>query len=142
MKLNKKSLCIMTLFHDIGYCKSINNLNFHPLDGAIYLEKKSIKPEIVCAIAHHSKAKMLSEGKFKNIYDNKYLIDTNLKRLHLNIIDLIDAHIDSYGNLVDISERYLNISKKYGKDSIQSKAFTALINRIKKLEKEFNWNLI
>jgi hypothetical protein len=48
--------------HDIGYAPSLNQLGFHPLDGARFLRARG-QERLACLVAHHSGARFEAEER-------------------------------------------------------------------------------
>jgi hypothetical protein len=55
-------LVAAAFLHDIGYAPSLNQLGFHPLDGARFLRAQG-QERLACLVAHHSEARFEAEER-------------------------------------------------------------------------------
>jgi putative nucleotidyltransferase with HDIG domain len=49
--------------HDIGYAQSLHQTGFHPLDGALYLQRAGWPARLAALVAHHSGARFVARAR-------------------------------------------------------------------------------
>ena len=64
LKIVIKDVLNLALYHDIGYSTAINNLNFHSVDGAVFLENKRGEAllEALVDLSHILGLRVIAEG--------------------------------------------------------------------------------
>ena len=110
------------LLHDIGYWKEIALTGFHPIDGAKFLIEHGER-EIADLIVGHSCSP--EEGQLLG-----HLGIEQSPNIVAKLITFWDVQVKQGGEVVTYSERYNDILKRYGEDSIVGQANKLAKSRI------------
>ncbi len=104
------------LLHDIGYAADLNQVGFHPIDGARHLRRLNVDERIVNLVAHHSCAHIEAELRgLGSILDEEFPRDASLPHDELCFCDMTTS---PDGELVTIDERLGEIRSRYGEGSM------------------------
>lgn len=120
-ELRGDQLVAAAYLHDIGYAPEIVATDFHPLDGAKWLDGLVV-PEVVSLVAHHSCAWV--EADFR-------LLRPRLEEFPRPELDLLDAltYCDMTsgpnGELVTLDERLAEIVARYGPGHLVTESIQA-----------------
>ncbi|SDZ36188.1 HD domain-containing protein [Thermoactinomyces sp. DSM 45892] len=109
---------IQTAFlHDIGYSEQLNQYNFHPLDGALFVQKIGISKSVLAAILFHSdaytSAKHIRPDLFEVYSDNYDLLDET-DHMFIDLITYCDIHTSPTGIEITLQERVRDVVRRYG----------------------------
>jgi putative nucleotidyltransferase with HDIG domain len=103
------------ILHDVGYAPDLAATGFHPLDGAIFLEKVSAPARLVHLVAHHSCA--IREARLRGL-------EGQLSRFHdeggpvRDALWLCDLTTTPDGEPTDFRSRVSEIVERYGPESV------------------------
>jgi putative nucleotidyltransferase with HDIG domain len=59
---DRELLVVAAWLHDVGYSPELRQTGFHPLDGAIYLDRHGWPQRITALVAHHSSALFVAQA--------------------------------------------------------------------------------
>lgn len=111
-----QDLCeVAALTHDIGKTPALNQLGFHPLDGAAYALARG-EPRLAGLIAHHSGARYEAAILGLTI---PYPHETSVVQ---RIITVVDGTTTQQGIVVSICERQRDVIARHGATSVAAKA--------------------
>ena len=97
--------------HDIGYAPTISVTGFHPLDGADYLDRLGIFPEVVVQlVAHHTGA--VFEADERGLLDRLAVYPEPPEKL-LNVLTAADMLTGPGGQPVEPSHRIAETLQRY-----------------------------
>jgi len=99
------------ILHDVGYAPDLATTNFHPLDGARFLETLDAPRRLVHLVAHHSFAAL--EADLRGLADQlaAYEDEASATRDALWCCDLTTT---PDGDPVDARQRIAEIKERYG----------------------------
>lgn len=109
-------LSVAAILHDIGYAPEIAHAQFHPLDGARFLEANGHPSRTVALVARHSAATVEAELRGIATVEN-YEDEASPTR---DALWYCDATTGPRGQRVTADERWAEIRQRYGPDSIVS----------------------
>ncbi|MCD2197680.1 HDIG domain-containing protein [Actinomycetospora endophytica] len=107
-------LRIAAVLHDIGYSPAIAHAQFHPLDGARFLDAEGYPERVVALVARHSCA--IVEADLRGI--------TGVEEFHdeqsptRDALWYCDAVIGPQGQLLSPDDRWTEIRRRYGAHSL------------------------
>jgi len=113
---DKQILIVAAYLHDIGYSPEINKLNFHPLDGALYLKSLG-KERLASLIAHHSCA--VFEANLRGL-SNELSEFENENSVITHALCYCDLTTNSKGEEVTYQERLDDIFERYDEEHVVS----------------------
>jgi HD domain len=115
-----RSLLIEAAYlHDIGYAPSLNKTNFHPLDGATYLQSQG-QTRLASLVAYHSGAQF--EARLRDLANKLYKFQPE----HSAIADALtycDMTTGPTGLHISFEERLADIFQRYDEAHIINRAF-------------------
>lgn len=109
-------LVTAALLHDVGYSPEITEVEFHPLDGARFLQADGWDESIVNLVANHSCAEI--EADLRGLGDElraEFPRDPDLPHDELCFCDMTTGPA---GQLMTVDERLADITNRYGPESI------------------------
>jgi putative nucleotidyltransferase with HDIG domain len=103
------------VLHDVGYAPDLATTGFHPLDGAVYLEKVGAPARLVDLVAHHSCA--IREARLRGLGDqlSRFRDEGGPVRDALWLCDLTTT---PDGKPTDFRSRVAEIKQRYGGGSL------------------------
>jgi putative nucleotidyltransferase with HDIG domain len=108
--------------HDIGYSPAVENIGFHPLDGARYLRDQTEADEEICRlVAHHTGASIEAEERRLPPYSDEFPPPRSRLLEALTYCDMTSA-VD--GELVDIDQRLEEILIRYPAEHVVHRSIT------------------
>ena len=105
--------------HDIGYAGPLRQTGFHPIDGALYLDRLGWPTEISALVAHHSGSRFLAAALGLESHIGRYDFVTNALSDALTVADQCTGQ---HGELMGIEERLLDQLVRHGPDSCYAQA--------------------
>jgi hypothetical protein len=115
---DRATLIAAAYLHDIGYAPTIQETDFHPLDGARYL--RSLRKErLACLVAHHS------EARFEAALRGHAQELAHYPREHSVVADALifcDMTTGPTGLRVSFEERISDIFTRYGEANMVTHA--------------------
>lgn len=103
------------VLHDIGYAPMLNQTGFHPLDGAIWLQRQGVQRRICALIAHHSCARHEAELRGLSMELSEW---TDEKSLLRDALWWADMTTSPDGNIVAFDGRIKEIQDRYGPQDV------------------------
>ncbi|MGH8793930.1 MAG: HD domain-containing protein [Stackebrandtia sp.] len=116
--------------HDIGYAPPLAHLDFHPLDGATFLESLDANPRLVALIAHHSAAH--HDATLRGL-DNAYQRWPNEDTPVRDALWCADMTTSPTGRPIAFDERLADINRRYGPEHPVSQTVNAAADRIRSM---------
>lgn len=111
--------------HDIGYAYPV--VDFHPLDGAKFLQSLGFSPVVCHLVAHHSASTF--EAEFRGIPLSEYrLFDVardDLGPAH-RLVWWADLTTGPQGQLMTVEERLADIVDRHGPESVVTRSALAI----------------
>ncbi|MGM1064720.1 HD domain-containing protein [Saccharothrix sp. Mg75] len=100
--------------HDIGYAPEIADTGFHPLDGALHLERLGWPRRVCALVAHHSGARLVADvhglgGRLDRFPHEDDAVSDALTHA--------DQTTDSRGHRVTVPDRLADMLARHGPDS-------------------------
>ena len=106
------------ILHDIGYAPDLVKTNFHPLDGAIFLEDIRAPKRIVNLVAHHSYARL--EADLRGLADRMNGFDDE-HGITRDALWYCDQTTSPDGEEVKATNRIIEIKSRYGPGNLVTK---------------------
>ncbi|MFC7443196.1 HD domain-containing protein [Laceyella putida] len=141
-----RSLLVQACFlHDIGYSPSLNQYQFHPLDGAIFALSQGFAKPVVAAVLYHSGARELADRTRPDLavsYRENDRFLNKVDRLFIDLVTYCDLHTSPTGEAVSLDERVGDVVRRYGEEHEVSRTmrlhvplYEETIARVRKLMK-------
>lgn len=105
--------------HDIGYAGPLRQTGFHPIDGALYLDRLGWPTDISALVAHHSGSRFLASALGLESHIGRYEFVTNALSDALTVADQCTGQ---HGELMGIEERLRDQLVRHGPDSCYARA--------------------
>ncbi|GEL19587.1 HD domain-containing protein [Pseudonocardia asaccharolytica] len=117
----RELLLVASWWHDLGYAPQLAETGFHPLDGALHLDREGYAPRLCALIAHHSAASFEA--------DERGLADELARwpREDSAVADALwtaDMTTGPRGERMDYADRLDEILSRYEPDSPVARAMT------------------
>jgi len=115
--------------HDIGYAPEIGDLQFHPVDGARYLESLHAPHRLCALVAHHSCARIEAEERGLSAELARWELETSAV---MDALCMADMTTGPKGQRFTFDERVAEICSRYGEGTIVPRS----INRARPILQE------
>lgn len=105
--------------HDIGYSEQCNSLNFHAVDGFLYLTENRWNSSLCNVVLHHSYSELLatmSRKELMPIYEKNS--PTSKEKFALQVLTDSDLRTSATGEDVTFEKRILGIKERYPETSV------------------------
>ncbi|MEV6521198.1 phosphohydrolase [Longispora sp. NPDC051575] len=121
------ALVVSAWLHDVGYSSVAKDTEFHPLDGARYLQNLGVGFDVCCLVCNHSAA--AEEAGLRGLADEQRFFpdDRSAVRDALWACDMTTSPI---GLPVTFDERLREIKERYGCQHTVPRALTAAADEI------------
>jgi putative nucleotidyltransferase with HDIG domain len=109
-----ETLIAAAWLHDIGYAAPVRDTEFHPLDGARYLDRLGWPPRLVALVAHHSDARSVAQLQGLSAELSAY------PREESRVADGLtyaDQTIGPNGRSMTLAERFADMLRRHGPNS-------------------------
>jgi hypothetical protein len=116
---DRETLLVAAWLHDIGYSAPLRVTGFHPLDGALYLERSGWPARVAALVAHHSGADYVAAARGLTDSLGRYPHE------HSSVSDALtyaDHTVGPHGEPMTVDERLADILARHGPDSPQARA--------------------
>lgn len=114
---DRETLVAAAILHDIGYSPAIAKTNFHPLDGALFLQSVDMPARICSLVAHHSCAHKEAELRGLSYELAKWSDEATALRDALWWADMTTT---PDGDITNVHDRIREIRERYGPDDLVS----------------------
>lgn len=124
----KPDLLNACYLHDIGYSPKLNQYDFHPLDGAIFVREKGFSKSVVAAVLFHSCAyETVKETRpdLLPIYEEKNMDLDEQDRTFIDLVTYCDLHTSPTGQRITLEKRVQDVVERYGKHHTVSRMMLA-----------------
>jgi hypothetical protein len=154
MEEETKELLLQTAFlHDIGYSDKLNQYDYHPLDGAFFVQQCGFPKPVIAAVLFHSGAYESVKKTRPDLvsiyaYNAQWLDETD--QLFIDLITYCDLHTSPVGKKISVKERIDDIVTRYGAEHEVSRfmignleGFKQTIERVEQLlvkNRATGWN--
>src|SRR5262249_45882980 len=103
--------------HDIGYCIELDQVGFHPLDGARFLRSMHQADERLCRLVANHSCAVIEAGK-RGLAEDLVGEFPPVRGLIADALTYCDMTTSPHGEPVDVQVRLSEILKRYGEGSI------------------------
>jgi putative nucleotidyltransferase with HDIG domain len=100
--------------HDIGYADELFDTGFHPLDGALFLDRHRWPRRLSALVAHHSGAHLV--GGVRGLADALRAYPCEVSPL-ADALTFADQTTGPHGERTTMSERMADMLRRHGPDS-------------------------
>jgi putative nucleotidyltransferase with HDIG domain len=116
----RDALVVAAWLHDIGYSAVVSDTGFHPLDGAVYLERHGWPRRIAALVAHHSDA-----GPVAAAHGLSDVLDAypDERSRVTDALTYADQTVGPHGQRLPIRQRIAEALARHGAGSPQAKAY-------------------
>jgi putative nucleotidyltransferase with HDIG domain len=115
----RDALVVAAWLHDIGYSAECQETGFHPLDGAVYLERHGWPPRISALVAHHSDAAAIAGQRGLREALSRYPDEQSPVS---DALTYADQTTGPHGERLPIRQRIAEALARHGADSPQARA--------------------
>ncbi|MCK2237830.1 MULTISPECIES: HD domain-containing protein [unclassified Crossiella] len=112
-------LVAAAMLHDIGYAPDLVDTEFHPLDGAAYLESLGADSRVCALVARHSGA--IEEAKLRNLESEIQRFPDERTALR-DALWWADMTTTPHGQHTTVDERLHEIRQRYGPGHLVSRS--------------------
>jgi hypothetical protein len=103
--------------HDIGYAEPLRESGFHPLDGALFLQRQGWPPLIAGLVAHHSGARFVAAVRGLSPQLLEFDDETFMSGPLADAIIYADQTTGPDGHPIDLEHRMADMLRRHGPDS-------------------------
>jgi hypothetical protein len=105
--------------HDIGYHPSLKETGFHPLDGALHLQRAGWPAPMCDLVAHHSGSRFVAAARQ---LDKELSAFTFVEDEVSDALTVADQTAGPNGHLMTVQERIQDMLTRHGPDSPNARA--------------------
>jgi hypothetical protein len=116
---SRDALVVAAWLHDLGYSPRVRETGFHPLDGAVYLDRHGWPPRISALVANHSGAGVVAEVRGLCEELSRYPDERSPVS---DALTYADQTVDPQGQRLPVHQRIAEALARHGDDSPQARA--------------------
>lgn len=100
--------------HDIGYAPPLVDTGFHPLDGAVYIDRHGWPMRLAALVAHHSGARFVAEAHGLDDALARYVAEESVVA---DALTYADQTVGPRGERLSLEERFRGVLRRHGPES-------------------------
>ena len=111
---DREVLVAAAWLHDIGYAPPLVDTGFHPLDGAVYIDRHGWPRRLAALVAHHSGARFVAEAHGLDDALARYVAEESVVA---DALTYADQTVGPRGERLSLEERLRDVLSRHGPES-------------------------